>query len=357
MFSYIKNLKPGKKQGSPAPADATTTAAATETKPEPILNPDDEHFLQSQLEATDEPTVIFPGSEATSGTVTPAVAEAAAEAEAETAQEKAKEKEEWKDLLATRWDGLKRSVSSAADKRKQKATEETAKKEEKKKLKEKEKEKEKKKKEQERPEDELVAVLEQLNLAAEDGCAFSLSTETKALLQRFTQILKDISVGVPTAYQDLIDLLDSSSTQLEQTYTGLPSFLQKLIKTLPEKLKPEILRAATAASPALVTEGGLGLKELITKPGMLMGLLKSVVNFLKTRFPAAALGGNVALSLALFVVLLVLWYFYKRGKEVRLEAEEKERIAKAGLQEAEAAAADAATKTNTEADLQGGSKY
>lgn len=57
------------------------------------------------------------------------------------------------------------------------------------------------------------------------------------------------------------------------------------------------------------------------------------------------------------MVLLVLWYFYKRGKEVRLEAEEKERIAKAGLQEAEAAAADAATKTNTEADLQGGSKY
>jgi hypothetical protein len=132
------------------------------------------------------------------------------------------------------------------------------------------------------------------------GRAFSLSAETKILLQRFTQILKDISVGVPTAYQDLIELLDSSSSQLESTFTGLPSFLQKLIKTLPAKLKPELVKAATAASPALKTGGGLGLQELITNPGILMGLLKSVVNVLKTRFPAAALGANAALSMGLF---------------------------------------------------------
>jgi hypothetical protein len=156
MLSYIKNFKSGKKAGPPVAAEATAKP------PEPVLNADDESFLQSQLDASDEPAVIFPGSEATSGTVTPAVADAAAEAEKETAKEK-----EWKDVLATRWDGLKRSVSSAADRRKAKAAEDAAKKEEKKKLKEKEKEKKAAARPEER-EDELTAALEQLNLAAED---------------------------------------------------------------------------------------------------------------------------------------------------------------------------------------------
>jgi hypothetical protein len=40
-----------------------------------------------------------------------------------------------------------------------------------------------------------------------------------------------------------------------------------------------------------------------------------------------------------------------------LDQEEKERVAQEGLQEAEAIAQDAASKTATEADLQGGSKY
>jgi hypothetical protein len=60
------------------------------------------------------------------------------------------------------------------------------------------------------------------------------------------------------------------------------------------------MQAAAAASPALMTEGGIvGLKELVTKPGLLMGLLKGVVNVLKTRFPAL-LGANAALSMGLF---------------------------------------------------------
>lgn len=127
-----------------------------------------------------------------------------------------------------------------------------------------------------------------------------MSAETRALLARFTQILKDLSTGVPTAYDDLTKLLESSSTQLESTFKNLPGFLQKLIKTLPSKLEPGVLQAAAAASPALVTEGGIvGLKELVTKPGLLMGLLKSVVNLLKTRFPAL-LGANAALSMGLF---------------------------------------------------------
>jgi len=234
--------------------------------------------------------------------------------------------------ITTRWDGLKRTVSSAAEQHRkksaEKSAEEAAKKEEKRKLK---KAKEKKKV-YERPEDELTDALEQLNLTAEEGRALALSAETKALLGQFTQVLKDIGNGAPTAYKDLTSLLDTSSKQLEETFTGLPSFMQKLIKTLPAKLKPELLQAAAAASPALATEGGF--KALVTQPGALMSLLKSAVNILKLRFPMA-LGANAALSMGLFVVLLVLWYFYKRGKEVRLE---KERLAAATLAEAEGAA-------------------
>lgn len=129
-----------------------------------------------------------------------------------------------------------------------------------------------------------------------------MSTETRALLARFTQILKDVSTGVPTAYDDLTKLLDTSSSQLESTFKNLPGFLQKLIKTLPSKLEPGALQAAAAASPALATEGIVGLKELVTKPGLLMGLLKSVVNLLKTRFPAL-LGANAVLSMGLFGAL------------------------------------------------------
>ena len=44
------------------------------------------------------------------------------------------------------------------------------------------------------------------------------------------------------------------------------------------------------------------------------------MTFLRTRFPAFA-GVNVLWSLALFVLLIMFWYCYKRGKEVRLEKE------------------------------------
>ncbi|KAI4241135.1 MAG: hypothetical protein L6R42_011363 [Xanthoria sp. 1 TBL-2021] len=62
------------------------------------------------------------------------------------------------------------------------------------------------------------------------------------------------------------------------------------------------------------------LKDLVTKPGAVAGLLKTIMNFLKLRFPAF-LGMNVLYSLGLFVLLFVFWYCHKRGKEVRLEKE------------------------------------
>ena len=93
-----------------------------------------------------------------------------------------------------------------------------------------------------------------------------------------------------------------------------------------------------------------------------MGMLKSVINLLKTRFPMALGGANLAISMGLFggypdlfffppgagggradgsaiVVLFVLWYCYKRGREERLE---KERLAAEALAGGEGAASEAA---------------
>jgi hypothetical protein len=180
---------------------------------------------------------------------------------------------------------------------------------------------------------------------------FSLSAESQKLVQRFTVILKDVVNGAPTAYDDLVALLDDSSDTLQKNYKHLPSYLQKLIKTLPAKfsgnLGPEIL--ATAAAAAGGADGGTtsagksrlripSLKEIVTKPGAVVGLLRAIMNFLKLRWPAF-LGTNVLLSLGLFgtfsssqlyiwqpltgdtVLLFVLWYCHKRGRETRLAKE------------------------------------
>jgi hypothetical protein len=172
------------------------------------------------------------------------------------------------------------------------------------------------------------------------------------LVYRFTLVLKDLVNGVPTAYDDLESLLTNSEHQLQRSYTHLPSFLQSLIASLPHKLTssigPEIL-AAAAEKQGLKSEyltqaagvaSGLGmkikvpsLKDLVMKPGAVATMLRSIMNFLKLRFPAF-IGMNVLWSLALFVLLFVFWYCHKRGKEVRLE---KERL----LTEQEIAALDA----------------
>lgn len=98
----------------------------------------------------------------------------------------------------------------------------------------------------------------------------------------------------------------------------MPSFLQRLIEKLPEKwtdsLAPEVLAAASekAAKNGVNTENvakaaaaadkmGLkvpSLKELVGKPAAIVGMLRSIVAFLKARFPAV-IGVNVLWSLAL----------------------------------------------------------
>ncbi|KAI4253752.1 MAG: hypothetical protein LQ352_003499 [Teloschistes flavicans] len=189
-------------------------------------------------------------------------------------------------------------------------------------------------------EEEMTAIMDQLNLAAVNNRVFSLSAESRDLLHKFTLVLKDLTNGVPTAYDDLESLLTNSENQLERSYSHLPNFLQDLIKKLPGKMTqsigPEVLAAAAekrgmphakyvnkgahAAEKMGMKVRVPSLKDLVTKPGAVAGLLKTIMNFLKLRFPAF-LGMNVLYSLGLFVLLFVFWYCHKRGREVRQENE------------------------------------
>ncbi|KAI9821402.1 MAG: hypothetical protein M1832_003409 [Thelocarpon impressellum] len=193
---------------------------------------------------------------------------------------------------------------------------------------------------------DISAILDNLNLSAVNNKAFSMSKESQALVQKFTVVLKDLVNGVPTAYDDLVKLLDDSQDQLQKHYKELPSYLQKLIKTLPGKLSsslaPELLATAAATEGAsaqkadmksAAAKAGLrvpSLKDMITKPGAVVGILKAIMNFLKLRWPAF-IGTNVLWSLGLFVLLFVFWYCHKRGREVRLAQEKLDAEGVSGL--------------------------
>ncbi|KAF3912047.1 hypothetical protein ABW21_db0201511 [Orbilia brochopaga] len=204
------------------------------------------------------------------------------------------------------------------------------------------KDKKAKKKEQEEyyanltgEEKELHDALDALSLAAQDGKAFSLSSDTRDILNKFTQILKDMINGVPTAYDDLIKLFETSTKQLESIFDDMPGFLKTLTKKIPGALG--LSEKALAGTEAAGSGAGLAaqaatlsiptLKQIVTKPGVVADTLKTVVNAIKLRFPGIALGTNVILSMALFVLLFVFWYCWKRGKEVRLEKERQDREA------------------------------
>ncbi|KAL3420128.1 hypothetical protein PVAG01_08627 [Phlyctema vagabunda] len=190
-------------------------------------------------------------------------------------------------------------------------------------------------------EEDINKILDDLNLAAVNNRAFSISKESQEVVQKFTVILKDLINGVPTAYDDLVNLIEDSQGTLAKSYDHLPAFLQKLITQLPNKLTsslaPELLAVATEAQAFNVaggtaaTTGGLmgaaksfltptSLKDLVTKPGAVVSMLKAIMNALKLRWPAF-MGTNVLLSLGLFVLLFVFWYCHKRGREVRLAGE------------------------------------
>ncbi|KAM7198591.1 hypothetical protein V8F20_006121 [Naviculisporaceae sp. PSN 640] len=194
-----------------------------------------------------------------------------------------------------------------------------------------------------REEDDLTRVLEDLNLAARNNKAFALSADSNELVRKFTLVLKDLVNGVPTAVNDLTSLLDDRDGVLSKNYEKLPSSLKKLVTQLPDKLSesiaPELLATAAAAQGISADEaaksGGIkgaakrmlipkNLKDLVTKPGAVVSMLKGIMNALKLRWPAF-MGTNVIWSLALFLLLFVLWYCHKRGREVRLDKEAKEK--------------------------------
>jgi hypothetical protein len=167
--------------------------------------------------------------------------------------------------------------------------------------------------------DDMAMVLEKLNLAAVNNRVFSISDETQEILQKFNQVFKDLVNGVPTAYDDLESLLTNGDRQLQKTFNHLPGFMQKLIAQLPkrmtESIGPELMAAAAAkaeksgintasAAKAAGAAKKMGfktpsLKELVGKPGTVASMMRSIITFLRARFPAF-LGMNVLWSLALF---------------------------------------------------------
>ncbi|KAF2281580.1 uncharacterized protein EI97DRAFT_355233, partial [Westerdykella ornata] len=208
----------------------------------------------------------------------------------------------------------------------------------------------------EKEEQDLTAILDQLNLAAVNNRVFSFSKESEQLLNKFKLVLKDLVNGVPTAYNDLEKLLTDSDAQMKKMYSDLPPFLQNLVKSLPAKisatLAPELL-AAQAEKPGFdgkQREAASGkkkskskrvripsLKSLLSAEGAVATMLRSILHFLKLRFPVLMTGTNVLLSLAVFLLLFVFWYCHKRGRETRLE---KEGLA---AQEADSALASSAS--------------
>ena len=197
--------------------------------------------------------------------------------------------------------------------------------------------------EEEKEKRDLASILDGLHLGAINNRAFSFSKESQKLMEDFTQILKDIVNGVPTAYDDLEKLLTLNHQQLQKMYNNMPPFLQNLVRSLPAKmstaLAPELMAVMSEkpGADAKKMEEIVGddmkkktkrkipsLKKVIKQQGVVAGTLKSILNFLKVRFPAFLTGTNILMSLAVFLLLFVFWYCHKRGRETRLE---KERLA------------------------------
>ncbi|KAK4041902.1 hypothetical protein C8A01DRAFT_44993 [Parachaetomium inaequale] len=190
------------------------------------------------------------------------------------------------------------------------------------------------------------------------SAALAASAEVQSLLRQFVLVLKDIMHGAPTAVDDLTALLDGRNDVLKRGFEKLPSSMQKLVTQLPKKLTsslgPEVL-AAAAEAQGLKREtdaGGLArflmpknLGDLVLTPAIVKSMLKAIVNALKVRWPAFV-GTNVLWSAAVFLLLFVLWYFHKRGKEEREKREKREKEGvEGGVGEGEAGEEDKLKET------------
>ncbi|GAM82484.1 hypothetical protein ANO11243_004640 [Dothideomycetidae sp. 11243] len=192
---------------------------------------------------------------------------------------------------------------------------------------------------------EVSVLLDRLNLSSINNRVFSFSKESEKLYEEFTVVLKDMINGAPTAYQDMEKLLKDNDAQLRTMFKNMPPFVQTLVKSLPAKLGgtlgPEIL-AATSNKPGADMKSRMqaasqpstsgpavkkqksqvpSIKGLANEKGAVAGMLRSIVTFLKARFPAFVTGTNVIMSIAVFVLLFVFYYCHKRGRETRLQRE------------------------------------
>ncbi|KAI3401306.1 hypothetical protein diail_11389 [Diaporthe ilicicola] len=201
--------------------------------------------------------------------------------------------------------------------------------------------------EEEREKDDMNRILDDLNLSARNNKTFSLSKDSAEMVGMFTVVLKDLVNGVPTATNDLKKLLDDHDGTLAKNYEKLPKSMQKMVTSLPTKvtgsLAPELLAVAAESQGMKGDDGPKGgikdqamkllipknISELVTKPSAIVGMLKAIMNFLKVRWPAF-IGTNVIWSVALFLLMFVLWYCHKRGREVRLEREKSATAVEAG---------------------------
>ncbi|KZZ92194.1 hypothetical protein AAL_06404 [Moelleriella libera RCEF 2490] len=166
--------------------------------------------------------------------------------------------------------------------------------------------------EQEQEAQDLTKVLDRLNLSVKNNKV--ISTDSSSALASFTNVFKDLVNGVPTAYDDVMKIIEDKDGALAKGFDKLPNSMKKLVTQLPDKittsLAPELL-AAAAASQGIKAETSGGLKgtaknvfmptnlaQLITKPGAIVGMLKAIVEVLKTRWPAF-IGVNVIWGVAL----------------------------------------------------------
>lgn len=166
--------------------------------------------------------------------------------------------------------------------------------------------------EEEKEKKDLSKVLDRLNLSVKNNKV--ISTDSSAALASFTNIFKDLVNGVPTAYDDLMGIIEDKDGTLAKGFDKLPNSLKKLVTQLPDKitstLGPELL-AAAAASQGIKTESSGGMKnmakkafvptnlaQLVKKPGAVVGMLRAIVEVLKTRWPAF-IGMNVIWGVAL----------------------------------------------------------
>jgi hypothetical protein len=172
--------------------------------------------------------------------------------------------------------------------------------------------------EKNKEEEDLTSILDQLNLSAVNNRAFSFSEKSQEMMAEFTQILKDIVNGAPTAYDDLENFLRNWDEHLRKMFGDLPPFLQNLVKSLPAKMSstiaPGLLAAASEKPGADAQAMGINtqssskglkkripsLKKLVSAQGAVSAMLRSILNFLKLRFPAVLTGTNVLMSLAVF---------------------------------------------------------